>query len=78
MLDDELKKLLKEYFDNGEDWDALAKKGEIPKEALAEIKKAQQLIAEYVPDFPDDLRNAVKVLSKYAFGYSYGYGYSRK
>ncbi|MBA7591308.1 hypothetical protein ES708_33460 [subsurface metagenome] len=78
MLDGEIRKLLSEYFDNGEDWEALAKKEEIPEEALAKTKQALQLINEYSLDFPSDLKNAVGVLCKYAVGYAHGYGHSGK
>ncbi|MBA7516141.1 hypothetical protein ES705_08186 [subsurface metagenome] len=74
MLDDELKELLSECFDDEEDWETLAKRRENPQEVLAKTKEALQLINEYSLDFPDSLSKAVKILAKYAVGYGYGYG----
>jgi hypothetical protein len=71
---DELIKLLKGMMDDAKDED-LEKAKEIPEEASKALKSALTTLNKYKGDFPGDVLDAIKILTKYA---SYGYGYPEK
>jgi len=73
IMDDELAKLLQEYF--GEEAKIDFTKAELSDEALKAIKEALSTVNKYRKDFPKDLQDAVGTLAKYA---GYGYGYPAK
>lgn len=70
---DELIKILKDVFGEAaftaEELE-IAKKDEVPAEALKAIKSALKTLEKYKEDMPDDVMSAIKTLTKYA---SYGY-----
>lgn len=77
-LNEELQKLLNNYFDEEVSFDPEEfefEKAKLSDKALNALKGALNLINKYKADFPDDLKKAVGVLAKYS---SYGYGYPAK
>jgi len=77
-MNKELKDLLDSYFDEEVSFapeEFELEKAELSDKALNAIKGALKLIDKYKKDFPDDLKDAVGILAKYA---SYGYGYPAK
>ncbi|GAH67857.1 unnamed protein product, partial [marine sediment metagenome] len=77
-MNKELKDLLDSYFDEEVSFapeEFEFEKAKLSDKALNALKGALNLINKYKKDFPDDLKDAVGVLAKYA---SYGYGYPAK
>jgi len=75
-MNKELKELLDSYFGEEVSFDTEEfEKAKLSDKALDALKGALNLINKYKKDFPDDLKDAVGVLAKYA---SYGYGYPAK
>jgi len=75
---DELLKVLKEYLEIKDDkTEVLVTKADLSDKALEALKKALEILKKYKADFPDDLKEAVDTISKYAVSY-YGYGHPEK
>jgi len=75
---DELVKVLKEYLEIKDDKvEVLIAKADLSEKAVEALKKALEILKKYKADFPDDLKEAVDTISKYAVSY-YGYGSPEK
>jgi len=75
---DELVKVLKEYLGVTDDKaEVLVAKADLSEKAVEALKKALEILKKYKADFPDDLKEAVDTVSKYAVSY-YGYGSPEK
>jgi hypothetical protein len=74
QMEEELITLIKAMVDGVKDED-LEKAKQIPEEASKALKGALTILNKYKGDFPPDVLDAIKTLTKYA---SYGYGYPQK
>ncbi len=90
LMDEELKALLSEFFDDEDvaeiekmatevaDVDDVEKQKKLSQQALNAIKGAFNMLNKYKADLPDDLAGALKTLAKYAAAKAYPYPYPQK